>query len=183
MIRLFTAVDLPEDVRERLHLMSSGVPGARWLDTEKLHLTIRFIGDIPEDLASDITAELSQIRFPAFDMTLDGVGCFGEGRRTRILWAGIQPCPELEALKTKTDAAITRAGGEVDRHHKFSPHITLARLRQPPPERVIEWLQAGAGFYAGPLTIDHISLYSSDLHNYRVEQVFPLDETVAAEAQ
>ena len=50
MIRLFTAVDLPEDVRERLHLMSSGVPGARWLDTEKLHLTIRFIGDIPEDL-------------------------------------------------------------------------------------------------------------------------------------
>jgi RNA 2',3'-cyclic 3'-phosphodiesterase len=174
MIRLFVAVDLPLDVRERLYLLGSGVPGARWLEVEKLHLTVRFIGEVPEDKAADVILELAEIDFPAFDITLDNVGCFGEGRKTRILWAGIQPSPELLALKTKIDAALTRAGVEPDRHHKFSPHITLARLRHPAPDRVIQWLQAGAGFYAGPVHVDHLTLWSSDYHTYRVEQVFGL---------
>ncbi|MBT3703504.1 MAG: RNA 2',3'-cyclic phosphodiesterase [Alphaproteobacteria bacterium] len=174
MIRLFVAVDLPLDVRERLHQMGGGVPGARWLDVEKLHLTVRFIGDVPEDQARDSIAELAEIDFPAFDLTLDSVGCFGEGRKTRILWAGIQPSPELLALKSKLDVALTRAGVDADRHHKFSPHITLARLRHPPPDRVIQWLQSCAGFYAGPVTVDHFTLYSSDGHTYRVEQAFGL---------
>ena len=176
MIRLFVAIDLPEDVRERLHQMGGGVPGARWNKVEMLHLTLRFIGDVPEDVAADISAELAHIKFPAFDLILDSVGCFGEGRKTRILWAGIQPCPELSALKSKVDVALTRVGVQADRHHKFSPHITLARLRHPPADRVLQWLQTCAGFYAGPITVDHFTLYSSDLHNYRVEQEFGLED-------
>ena len=182
MIRLFTAIDLPLDVRERLLGLGGGVPGARWHDIDMLHLTLRFIGEVPEDQASDIAVELSEIDFPAFKITLDGVGCFGEGRKTRILWAGIQACEELAALKTKVDAAINRAGGDVDPHHKYSPHITLARLRHPPADRVVQWLQAGAGFYAGPIAVDKFHLWSSSNRVYRIEQSFDLEPVLHPES-
>ena len=174
MIRLFVAIELPLDVRERLHALGGGVPDGRWQNLNKLHLTLRFVGEVPEDLASDVVAELSGIRSPAFDLTLNDVGCFGEGKHTRILWAGVEANPQLMALKTKIDNALAHAGCEADRRHKFVPHITIAHLRHPPADSVIHWLQAGAGFHAGPLHIDRFTLYSSDKRNYTREQEFML---------
>jgi RNA 2',3'-cyclic 3'-phosphodiesterase len=175
MIRLFVALELPLPVRERLHQLGGGVPGARWQDLEKLHLTLRFIGEVPEDQAGEIVDELSGVDFPAFNLMLDSVGCFGEGKRTRLLWAGVESNPQLLALKTKVEASLSRAGCDPDRHHKFTPHITLARLHHPPADRVIQWLQACAAFRAGPISVDQFTLFSSDKKTYRVEQVFDLN--------
>ena len=89
MIRLFVALELPEAVRTRLSMLQGGVPGARWSTDEQLHLTLRFIGEVDDNVAHDIDDALAGIRAPAFTLELAGVGEFG-GKNPRALWAGVQ---------------------------------------------------------------------------------------------
>src|SRR3546814_8570820 len=89
MIRLFTALSLPDAVRSRLAMLQSGVPGARWIRPENLHVTLRFIGEVDQHVAADLDAELARTVAPGFDLSLDGVGHFGPARKPTSLWAGI----------------------------------------------------------------------------------------------
>jgi len=73
MLRLFVAVPLPEEVQDRLASLYRGIPGARWIDPDNLHLTLRFIGDVNEDTAEDIDDCLAAISMPAFELTIAGV--------------------------------------------------------------------------------------------------------------
>ncbi len=82
-MRLFVGVPLPAAVRESLGSLCSGVPGARWVDTDNLHVTLRFIGEVDSIQAEDIDAALSDVREPAFRLALRGVGCFDSGRKAR----------------------------------------------------------------------------------------------------
>ena len=90
MIRLFVALELPATVRERLAGLGGGVPGARWTEVHNLHLTVRFIGEVENGLIPDIDEALAGVSAPAFDLVLDGVGQFGSGSRSRILWGGVE---------------------------------------------------------------------------------------------
>src|SRR5262249_58011503 len=88
MIRLFTAIELPESVRLQLSLLQGGMPGARWVSSENMHLTLRFIGEVSEAVARDIDDMLADIREPSFSLALRGVGEFGRNEG-RALWAGV----------------------------------------------------------------------------------------------
>ena len=90
MIRLFVALPLPAAIRERLAGLGGGVPGARWTEVQNLHLTIRFIGEVENGLIPDIDEALAGVSAPALDLVLDGVGQFGSGSRSRILWGGVE---------------------------------------------------------------------------------------------
>ncbi|MGQ9366370.1 RNA 2',3'-cyclic phosphodiesterase [Azospirillum sp. ST 5-10] len=162
MIRLFVALELPEDLRQRLSGLGGGVPGARWAEPENLHLTLRFIGEVPDDRLHDIDAALATVEAPAFDVVLDGVGVFGSGRNARVLWAGVERNEALGHLQAKVESALVRGGLPRD-ERKFSPHVTLARLKEAPRERIGRFLEERGLFRAGPVPVDHFTLFRSHL--------------------
>src|SRR5205823_13507748 len=104
MIRLFVAAELPESIRERLLSLQGGVPGARWSNSEQLHLTLRFIGEVAENVGHDIDDALATIRAPSFTLELSGVGEFG-GKNPRALWAGVKNNDALLHLQRKIETA------------------------------------------------------------------------------
>jgi 2'-5' RNA ligase len=177
MIRLFTAIELPEAVRMRLTLLQGGVPGARWSRLENLHLTLRFIGEVDEATANDIDDMLSGLSASAFALTLKGAGEFG-GRDPHALWIGVVPNEALMRLAAKIESALQRIGLEAETR-KYTPHVTLARLRDAPLAKVREFVAAHNLFDSGPLQVTGFALYSSHQSSngslYRVERRYELD--------
>ncbi|WP_207484811.1 RNA 2',3'-cyclic phosphodiesterase [Arenibaculum pallidiluteum] len=164
MIRLFVALELPEPVRARLAGLGGGVPGARWTEPENLHLTVRFIGEVGEDVLAEIDLALAAVRAPGFDLMLDGVGQFGQGRKARVLWAGVERSDALVHLNQKVESALVRAGLAPE-ERRFSPHVTLARLKDAPPERVARFMEERALFRTEPFPIRHFTLFESRTGN------------------
>lgn len=182
-MRLFVALPVPDAVAQGLLLMQGGVPGARWQAREQLHVTLRFIGEVDGRDARALDDALAGIDAPAFQLQLHGVGQFGN-KQPHSLWAAARPNDLLDHLQRKVDSAIRRIGQPQD-SHKFTPHITLARLRHPDLDKVREWLVTHALVTSPEFAVDRFCLYSSKLTSdgsiYRVEEEYPLrgfdDET------
>ena len=177
-MRLFIALSLPADLRERLCGLCSGLPGARWVAPENFHLTLRFIGEVDGREAEDIDAALSGIRFPRFPLTLSGVGQFGDGKRLRSLWVGVDSNEMLDRLQAKVEQAVQRAGQPPEKR-KFKPHVTLARFKSHPGDRLEGFFAARSLFRCAPFEVADFTLYSSYLAHegaiYSPEAVYPLD--------
>ena len=176
-MRLFVALALPADLRSRLCALSSGLPGARWVDAENLHLTLRFIGEVDGHGAEDVDAALSGVQGKRFSVTISGVGQFGDERRLRALWAGVEANEPLERLQAKIETALQRAGLEPEKR-KFKPHVTLARFKANPGERLKDYIVQRALFRAEPFEVREFTLFSSYLSReraiYAPEAVYPL---------
>ena len=176
MIRLFVALELPERVRDLLSALDGGVPGARWASDAQLHLTLRFIGEVDGNVAHDIDDALASIRAPAFTLELAGVGEFG-GKRPRALWAGVRQNDSLLHLQKKIETALQRIGLPAE-ERKFSAHVTLARMRAAPRDKVVQFLTHHALFASGPFQVEQFVLFSSHLGSggsvYRAERAYPL---------
>ena len=128
MPRLFVAIDLPAQLKIALTGFSRELPAARWVSPAELHLTLRFIGEVDHERLSAIRSALSGISFAAFSLALRGVGHFPPGRRPRVLWVGMDPSQSLMLLQQELELALIEAGVTPD-ERRFSPHITLARLK------------------------------------------------------
>ena len=109
MPRLFTALEIPRDAALSLSLLRGGLPGARWIDVENYHITLRFIGDVEGHVADEIANALDRIRRPAFSLTLSGVGAFGS-KKPHTIYAGALASPELNALQAEIDRICQRLG-------------------------------------------------------------------------
>jgi 2'-5' RNA ligase len=161
MHRLFVAIRPPPPVRRRLLDLMGGVAGARWLDDDRLHLTLRFIGEVDRHQARDADAALSSVRHPTFSIALNGLGAFDRRGDPAVLWAGFAPQEPLRALHKKVDQALIRAGVEPDRR-AYMPHVTLARLpRGAGPVRGL--LERSGGVTSPPFAVDRFYLYESRL--------------------
>jgi 2'-5' RNA ligase len=175
-MRLFVALSIPESVARSLMLLQGGIPGARWQAREQLHLTLRFIGEVDGRNARALEDALAAIDAPAFEMQFHGVGQFGN-RQPHSLWAAARSNDLLGHLQRKVDTAIRRAGQPQDAH-RFTPHVTLARLRHPELDKVREWLTVHALYTSDGFEVGAFCLYSSKLTSdgsiYRVEQEYPL---------
>jgi 2'-5' RNA ligase len=176
MLRLFTAIEIPEGVRMHLALLQAGVPGARWTQPENFHLTLRFIGEVDEATARDVDDALSGVRAGAFEVSLRGVGEFG-GRDPHAIWAGVAPCPPLHHLAAKIESALQRMGLPAETR-KYAPHVTLARLRDSPVAKVQAFLGAHGLFESSVFAVRSFALFSSFQttrgSQYRVERTYPL---------
>jgi len=159
MLRLFVGIGFPPELKLRLSLLQAPLPGARWVDAGNLHLTLRFIGEVPEDVAADIDEALSRLRARHFTLQLAGTGVFSP-EKPRTLWVGIERHPELVALHDKVERALVRAGLPPE-PRKFAPHVTLARLHNPAFGPLGDFLAAQAQFRAAPLPVDRFSLIAS----------------------
>jgi 2'-5' RNA ligase len=160
MLRLFVGIGFPPELKLHLSLLCSGVNGAKWVDPGNFHLTLRFIGEIGEDQAADVDEALVRLRARRFALQLAGTGVFGGGDKPRNLWVGVERSAELVALRDKIEHALIRAGLPPE-PRKFAPHVTLARLHDPPLDQLGWFLAAHAGFRAEPLAVAAFSLIAS----------------------
>ena len=162
MFRLFVGIMLPQDVRTSLSRLCCGLTGAKWVDTDSLHLTLRFIGEVGGDKAEDIDAALQQVDAPAFELMLTGIDCFESGGKAHTLWTGVDKQPLLSRLRDKVESALVRAGCEPERR-KFKPHVTLARLRGGESARLGAFMQQYNHVAIGPFAVDSFTLFRSHL--------------------
>lgn len=178
-MRLFVALPIPRLVAQSIMLIQGGVPGARWQTAEQLHVTLRFIGEVDGREAAMLDDALARIVAPAFDLQLHGVGQFGN-KQPHALWAAIRKSEALEHLQRKVDNAIRRVGQPQDAY-KFTPHVTVARLRNPENRKMIEWLADRALFTSPEFRVDAFHLYSSRLTSdgsvYAVEREYLLESS------
>ena len=161
MPRLFTGLAVPPVIAEALKAFQGGLPGARWIEPGDFHVTLRFIGDIDAATADDVVEALSEMRVrPALTVTLDGLGLFG-GDRPRALYASVAADPALTDLQAEQERLVRRAGFEPERR-KFTPHVTLARLRRDAtPEAAAMYLSQAPVFAPLTFAVDRVTLFSA----------------------
>lgn len=177
MIRLFAAIHVPDDIGEGLLSRQHGIQGARWRPLEAFHITLRFVGEVAENVAADLDAELSTISAEPMALSLEGVGCFGEGPDIHAVWAGVAENPALRHLARSCETAARRAGLKPETRN-YNPHVTLAYLRRPDPAQVAAWIQGHNLLKSPPFTVAGFGLYSSWMTDegsrYELEREYPL---------
>ncbi|HEY6839557.1 MAG TPA: RNA 2',3'-cyclic phosphodiesterase [Geobacteraceae bacterium] len=162
MYRLFVAIDLPQETKESVRAICHGLPEARWVPQEQLHLTLRFIGDADSRLFAAIKACLLEVKGESFSLTLAGIGHFPPGKRARVLWVGMERCETLLKLAQDVECALVSAG--LPREERpFSPHITLARFRESPAGGIAPFEERHREFALPPFPVNVFHLYSSVL--------------------
>jgi 2'-5' RNA ligase len=177
MPRLFTGLEIPADIAFALSLKRGGLHGARWIDAENYHITLRFIGDVDNATAADVEAGLEQLAngLP-FAARLTHLGGFG-GNKPHALYAGVELNETLARLQAAHERLLQRIGLPPE-GRKYTPHVTLARLRGTPPEELARYLALSGRFTPLQFAVSRFVLYSSRDSvgggPYIVEQSYPL---------
>jgi len=159
MPRLFAGLEIPADISQTLSGLRGGLPGARWIDPENYHVTLRFIGDIDTVIANEIASTLIRVNRKPFDVTLQGLSSFG-GRKPRAVVAQVAPCRPLMDLQAELERLIQRIGLDPE-GRKFVPHVTLARLRDASSQDVADYLSVRGYFPSRAFTASRFVLFSS----------------------
>jgi 2'-5' RNA ligase len=178
MPRLFTGLEVPREVGSALAMLRGGLPGARWVEPEDYHITLRFIGDVDDALAREIASLLDQVRRRRFEIRFNGLASFG-GRRPRAIIAAVPPIAPLIELQAEHERIMQRVGLEPE-GRKFSPHVTLARLRDASSRAVADYLASRGGPLPGlSFSVTRFVLFSSRASlgggPYVVEAEYPLE--------
>src|SRR5258708_7412246 len=161
-MRLFVALEIPSTVRENLadllKTLRAVSPQTRWVRPENLHVTLKFIGEVPEPILAAIRDALARVRSDQ-PVTLDfrGLGFFPNEKHPRVFWAGIEASPNLKVLAEEIEKATEKLGIPREKR-SFSAHLTLARFE---PPRLPEQLRAAILEHA---TRDFGSLRTSQFH-------------------
>lgn len=159
MPRLFVALEVPPDIATALAAIRGGLPGARWIDPENYHLTLRFIGDIDDAMARDVHAALEEIRFAPFGVNLTGLAAFGHAKPRAVVMAAKLDAA-LGALHAEQERQLRRIGLAPE-PRKFMPHVTLARLRHSTPFAVAEYLAMQGPFSVHAFQATRFALFSA----------------------
>src|SRR5262245_18424493 len=176
MPRIFTGLEIPATVAAELSMLRGGLPGARWIDPENYHLTLRFIGDVDDPTAQEVAWLLGQVRRREFELRFDGLSSFG-GRRPRAVVATLAQTPSLMELQAEHERLMQRVGLEPE-GRKYTPHVTLARLRDSSSRQVADYLASRALLQSLPFTVSRFVLFSSRASigggPYVIEAAYPL---------
>lgn len=183
MPRLFTGLEVPSDVGFRLSLKRGGLQGARWIDPENYHITLRFIGDVDNTTANDVVDALDRLsNSEAIKVRLDHLGSFG-GDKPRALFAGAEPNAALNRLQAAQERVLQRIGLPPD-GRKFVPHVSLARLRGASAGEVARFMAFSGQFTPLEFTAARFVLFSSRDSvgggPYVLEETYPLVASLAA---
>ena len=177
MPRLFTGIEIPAGVTQALDMLRGGLPGARWIDRENYHITLRFIGDVDDVVAQEAAYVLGKVKRAPFDLYFDGLTSFG-GRKPRAVVASVAPQPALLELQAEQERLMRRIGLEPE-PRKYTPHVTLARLRVSSSLDVADYLSARGYFRTAPFTVSQFVLFSSRASTgggpYVAEALYPLN--------
>ena len=169
-MRLFIAINLPPDLRQRLWkvaepLRTAGYP-VRWVAPEGLHLTLKFLGDVKPDreaeLAAGVVAAVQGAR--RFTLPVAGFGAFPSLSHPRVVWAGCQPVPPLELLQHRVEQAMERLGFPLE-GRAFHPHLTLGRAQRDARASAFRDLEdrITALAFDGEVAVESVDLMESQL--------------------
>lgn len=177
MPRLFTGLEVPADVAGELSTYRGGLPGARWVDPANYHVTLRFIGDIDHGEARDVVSALEEVRARGLlQVTFDGIASFG-GDRPRAVFARAIPTTELSDLQAEHERLMRRIGLAPEKR-KFTPHVTLARMRSGTAADVAHYIATCGPFRTISFTAERFALFSARESTgggpYVVEAAYPL---------
>ncbi|HEX5508528.1 MAG TPA: RNA 2',3'-cyclic phosphodiesterase [Pseudolabrys sp.] len=176
MPRLFTGVEIPPETRQALASQRGGLPGARWIDPENYHLTLRFIGDVDDMIAREVASLLGKVKRPPFELRLEGLTSFGS-RKPRAVVAAVTPAQTLLDVQAEHERLMQRIGLDPE-GRKYTPHVTLARLRDSSSRQVAEYLAARGYFRTAAFRVSRFVLFSSRASvgggPYVVEESYPL---------
>jgi len=176
MMRLFVGLALPLSLKVRLAPLMAGLPGAKWVPPENLHITLRFVGEATERDAALLDEALFSIERPAFELQVSGCGIFAQRRGPEAVWIGVAATPPLVDLQAAVERAAVRAGFAPE-EKRFRPHITLARLKDTPQQRLQSFV-AGHNLFKDTVPVEEFTLFSSKLGAgdpvYLAEATYPL---------
>jgi 2'-5' RNA ligase len=176
MPRIFTGLEIPETVARTLSTLRGGLPGARWIDPEDYHVTLRFVGDVDDQTAREVASLLGRVRRGPFELRVDALSSFG-GRRPRAVIATLAQTPALMELQAEHEWLMQRVGLEPE-GRKYTPHVTLARLRDSSSRQVADYLTTRALVAPLPFTVSRFVLFSARASvgggPYVVEAAYPL---------
>jgi 2'-5' RNA ligase len=177
MPRLFTGIEIPVEIGQALAAFRGGLPRARWIDPEFYHITLRFIGDIDERMAREVYAVLAEgRRRDVLNVTIDGLDTFGGGK-PRAVFARVAPTPEILDLQAEQERMMRRIGLALE-GRKFTPHVTLARLRDASPLDVADYFAVRGHFPKLTFRAPRVALFSAKDSvgggPYIVEAAYPL---------
>ena len=160
MPRLFTGLEIPSEVGFMLSLKRGGLSGARWIDPENYHITLRFIGDVDHPTANEVVDALDRLaESEAFTIRLNHLGAFG-GDKPRALYAGVESNAVLAHLQSSQERVLQRLGLSPD-GRKFVPHVSLARLRGCSAGELAGFLAMAGRFEPLEFPVRRFVLYSS----------------------
>jgi RNA 2',3'-cyclic 3'-phosphodiesterase len=167
--RLFVALELSEEIRHamrrrlvKIHQLAK----ARWVDPDKAHITLYFLGDTEEELIPPLESSLAPVfaRRKAFALRLHGGGTYPQGRPARVAWVGVKAPSELAELQREVVEACASALGRPPEKKAFSAHVTVARCQPPWPRRTVERYQREAqGHWGEELLVREGVLFESVL--------------------
>lgn len=168
-IRSFIALELNDEVRENLKELLNALQqtdaAVKWVEVENLHLTLKFLGEVPEGQIADITEALravAQATAP-FEFTVRRAGGFPDLRRPRVLWVGVDEVPTLMKLQRMVEAGMEQLGFPPERR-AYHPHITIGRVKAPAGiEKVTAILNEHKNAIFGTVAAEHLTLFRSDL--------------------
>lgn len=161
-MRLFIAIELPDNLKAALGRLRVDIPGARWVPPEQLHLTLAFLGEVEETAVGELGKALALIQMYPFQLSFSGTGCFPNRHRPRVLWAGVEPQPRLMQFAARVHEVVLACGiPQEDR--PFSPHITLARLKFPAVREVDAFLAMPQKQELLPFPVSEFTLFQSML--------------------
>lgn len=176
MPRLFTALEVPGHICQKIALLRGGIPNARWVGVENYHITLRFIGDVDDSFARDAANTLSMISRSEMIIILDQLDSFG-GDKPRAIVAKVRADKVLLDLQAEQERLLRRLGAPPEQR-KYVPHVTLARLRGSSPISVAAYFSARGFFPPLNFTAEKFVLYSSRQSvgggPYIVEAEYPL---------
>ena len=166
-MRLFVAIEIAPEIRERIvEFMTQIKPhlgSARWSRPEGLHITLKFLGNVPDEKKDAIESRLASVKNSRFSLNVGEVGLFPNAKSPRVLWVGVDPHKELAALAGQVDAALEPLGFEREKR-AYSPHITLMRFSERTSKVNLSSVLSSvpkAGF--GTMTANEFHLYESKL--------------------
>ncbi len=172
-MRTFIAIPLPGELLHRLTeiqtLLRKGIrSGVAWVNPTSIHLTLKFLGEINEKQLPDVRMKLADClkNTSKFQLTSGGIGCFPGITNPKVLWSGIQMNPNLEDIQFKIETTLSQIGFEKE-ERKFSPHLTLGRVKtgllRPELEFLQKTIEQEAHHDPMIFVVNQVVLYKSDL--------------------
>ena len=162
MKRLFIALSFPSDIVVKLTELQSGLRGARWVPPQYLHLTLSYIGEASNTLLEDLADVLSGLAVRAFCMQLRGINHFASKDRSKSIWVGLAEEPSLFSLQSKIKNSLQIYRISIDKR-QFSPHVTLARLKNVRPEDTAGFIAFNNLFKTRSFRVESFTLFESIL--------------------
>lgn len=165
-LRLFVAVDIPEEHKTTLLKAQKAFPGLPWTSAKQIHLTMRFIGELEVDQFDQVIECLNDVSATPFALRPSGTGFFPDATKPSIFWFGLQESSALLKLKQKIDKELSKSIGLAPETRAFVPHVTLLRFKTRPSDELVAALNAKfSPIELAEFKVNAFSLYSSQLSN------------------